>query len=496
MGSRPSFLLALGIAVAVGLAAGLTGACSEVPRPGTPPRHLLLVTVDTLRADHLSSWLYPLETSSYPLDPVTRGGARDDSIDGLARAGVSFARAYAPRGQTFPSIATLMTGLSPLEHGARDNRDTLPEDVETLAEVLTAAGFTTGAFTANQLLAPGSGIERGFSHFVCDWRSEDRDLAVLQAASRWVEEQSAAGAKRLFTWVHLMGPHLPYAPLPFQGYDFDRIFADPTYDGPANGSREFLDPAYEQGLALSPRDVARVVASYDGEIARINRLLGLFLLGYAQRGPDRDRLEDTLLVFAADHGEELHQRHGYWGHSKSVYSSVLHVPLFFRHPKSLTGRRVVGEVVELADVTPTICDWFRVKVRGRHTGRSLLPLVDSHVERPFESRPAFGHWQDRIFTAATDRWRLVLNPDGVVPEEHPPGPYSVPPVGLFDLRRDPRELHDVSAEHPEVVRELSRAIDSWLSGLVRREGGGGLSPERLEALRALGYLGEDGPEPR
>ncbi len=460
-------------------------------RPGTPPRHLLLITVDTLRADHLSAWLYPRETSSFPIDPATRGGPLDDSIDGLARAGVQFARAYAPRGQTFPSIATLMTGLSPLEHGARDNRDLLSGEVPTLAQSLANAGFATGGFTTNQLLSPGSGIERGFDHFRCDWTAPDRDLAALQAASQWFNARHAEGATRIFTWIHLMGPHLPYDPAPFQGIDFEALFKDSEYAGEANGSREFLDSAYASGRVLSPADVERVIAAYDGEVARINRLVSLFILGYANRGAGSDRLEDTLLVFAADHGEELHQRHGYWGHSKSVHSSVLHVPLFFRHPRSLTGRRVVGEVVELADVLPTVHEWFEVPLMGPVAGRSLLPLVDSHVRRPFASRPAFGHWRDRIFTASTSKWRLIVNPEGVVPDEHPPGPYAVPVLALYDLEKDPLELNDVAAQHPDVVESLRGAIDGWLAGLVQRTGGGALSPERRQALQELGYLGGD-----
>jgi choline-sulfatase len=490
------------------LAAALPGlclACAEPRRPGTPPRDVLLVTVDTLRADHLSSWLYPLPTSYLPSSDEDRRAGRDLALDDLAQEGVAFARAFAPRGQTFPSTASLMTGATPFEHGAVDNRDLLGQEVETLAERLSEAGFATGGFTANRLLVPGSGIEQGFDRFYPAGEeldalytdpTADRDYQVLANASRWIESMRAAEPDRpLFTWIHLMGPHLPYAPLPIGGVDADyaTLFADPDYTGGADGSREFLDTAYAQGRALSGEDVARVVALYDAEIARVNRLLSLFLMvyGHIDREGEPRHLESTLLIFAADHGEELYQRNGYWAHSKSVYSSVLHVPLFFRHPASLTGSRVLGELVGLADVAPTILDLFGLEPLPGASGRSLLPLIDSHVERPFESRNVYGHWRDRIFTVTDGRHRLVWNPDGIEPDDPPAGAYPIPPLALFDMERDPLELRDVSAQEPEIAAALLEDLQRWtasqpIDAARQRE----LGVERARALRALGYIDE------
>jgi arylsulfatase A-like enzyme len=481
--------------------------CAEPERPGTPPKDVLLITVDTLRADHLSAWLYPLPTSALPSSDEDRAAGRDLALDDLAAEGVAFARAYAPRGQTFPSTATLLTGATPFEHGAIDNRDVLPERAETLAERLGDAGFATGAFTANRLLVPGSGIEQGFEHFFPGDREEvaalhgdptvDRDYQVLVQANQWIDAQRAADPDRpLFAWVHLMGPHLPYDPRPIGGLEVDyaTLFADPDYAGEADGSREFLDAAYAGGRDLTGEDVARVVALYDAEIARVNRLLSLFLYRYGRidvEGEPR-HLDRTLLIFAADHGEELYQRNRYWAHSKSVYSSVLHVPLFFRHPPSLTGRRVMGEPVTLADVAPTVYDWFDLEPPAVGSGRSLLPLVDSHVERPFESRPAHGHWRDRIFTLTDGRWRLVWNPDGVEPDDPPAGPYPVPELALYDLDRDPLELTDVKAEHPDVTADLLGRLQQWTAtqpiDAARRQD---LGAERARALRELGYIDDE-----
>lgn len=481
-----------------GLALGLSG-CGPPPRPGQPPRHVLLITVDTLRADHLSCYLYPRATSVTPSSPEERAAGGGWSIDRLAEKGVLFAEAFAPRGETFPSIATLMTGRGPFHHGAFDNLNRLDQVHETLAERFGEAGFATAAFTTNRLLGPASdplgrtrvpsGIEQGFGEFQHLWNESDRDLAAVGAAANWSKAQRAAGDPPQFLWLHLMGPHLPYDPSPLHGRDFGRLFSDPDYAGQADGSREFLDPLYAQGQGLDPLDVARVVALYDGEIARVNYLLSLFWLTLfgGEGGAAAER--DTLVVFAADHGEELYQRHGYWGHSKSVYSSVLQVPLILCHPGSLTGSRVVGEVVELADLAPTLCDWFRLPDLAGATGRSLLPLVDSYIRRPFERRPAFGQWSDRIFSLTDGDWRLVYNPEGVTPDDPPAGPYPIPTLALFDRRRDPLELTDVSAREPAVVKRLLGALEGWLDavppGSPRSTAvDGALS----ESLRSLGYL--------
>jgi choline-sulfatase len=495
---------------AAGAAALAAVGCGPGERPGTPPRDVLLITVDTLRADHLSAYLYPLPTSASaaadlrPSSDADRAAGRDLALDDLCGEGVSFARAFAPRGQTFPSVSTLFTGRTPFEHGAVDNRDPLPMEVETLAERFAEAGFATGAFTANRLLVPGSGIEQGFETFFPGSPAEiqalyadpatDRDLEILKRANQWIDGVRAAQPDRpLFTWIHLMGPHLPYDPQPIQGQgvDFAGLFSDPHYAGGADGSREFLDAAYAAGRALSGEDVAHVVALYDGEIARVNRLLSLFFYVYGRidRSDEPQHLERTLLVFAADHGEELYQRNQYWAHSKSVYSSVLHVPLFFRHPPSLTGRRVLSELVTLGDVAPTVLDWFGLAPLEGASGRSLLPCFDRNDPREFPSRPAFGHWRESIFTVLEDDWRLVFNPDGVEPDDPPAGRYPVPRIALFDRRHDPLELHDVAAEHPERAAQLLRLIEDWVATQpLRGDRQRTLGAERAAALEALGYI--------
>ncbi|MHC4377683.1 MAG: sulfatase-like hydrolase/transferase, partial [Planctomycetota bacterium] len=163
------------------LAVGLAACGDDSERPGKPPRDALILTVDTLRADHLSFYGYPLSTSR---GRVRRGEDAPGAtpvydLDRLAETGVVFERAFAPRGQTFPSVATLMTGRPPLEHGALRNGRQLPGSEVNLAEVFREAGFATGAFVTNQLLAPASGIAEGFEAFHTEPRGPQTDYRAL-----------------------------------------------------------------------------------------------------------------------------------------------------------------------------------------------------------------------------------------------------------------------------------------------------------------------------
>ncbi|MFT5285377.1 MAG: arylsulfatase A-like enzyme [Planctomycetota bacterium] len=475
----------------------LMAACEEKPRPGVPPRHIVLVTVDTLSADRMSSLGHSRATTDLAGVLSSAGEIPEHyrSLDRLAAEGVLFARAFAPRGMTFPSMATVFTGRSPLEHGAIDNGNLLCESVPTLAASLSAAGFETAGFTANQLLAVRSGIERGFDHFFTDI-SVERDLQVVMAATAWLRERDLERGPPLFMWLHLMGPHIPYEPTELQDVDYQALFADPNYSGAANGSREFLDEVYGAGTLLESKDVEHIRALYDGEVARVDHLIALFteiLSGTLDVQPV-NVLDDALFVFAADHGEELHRRGNYWAHSKSVYDTVLHVPLFIRHPSSLTGRRVIGELVELQDLMPTVLDWFNVPSPSGVRGRSLLPLMDGDE---FESRGVFGHWRDQIFTVRTEKWRYVWNPNGVEPSDPPSGAYPIAERALYDVRADPFQVHDLLKDKTKIGIELEQLIVDWQSQLNPVcDANGTISPERLQDLKDLGYVDDGEEDPR
>jgi membrane-anchored protein YejM (alkaline phosphatase superfamily) len=427
----------------------LACACSHAPLPA---RHLLLVTVDTLRADALGSY----------------GGTRRLALDEFAAQGELYENAFTPRSMTFPSLCSLFTGLSPIEHGALSNGDILPAAHETLAQTLAREGFFTAAFTTNKLLVRGSGIEQGFASFESDF-SPARDERMAEAAARCLAEHAAKG-ERVFVWLHLVGPHLPYAPEPLDGVDFRALCCKPGYSGPADGSRGYADKLHAAGVAPAPAELEHMRGLYSGEVARVDHVLGRML--------SRLELADCLLVFAADHGEELGERNAYFGHSKSVTSAGLHVPLFLRHPGTIAAGRT-RELMGLQELRPRLLAQLGLQSR---VSQATLEV---------------GLWSDRIFSARDERWRLVWNPEQLEPQETPPGAYPVPEFALYDELADPRDERDLASAHPDEVARLKSEIERWRSR-QKRWTGGRVAPDgtRQKALRDEGYAGEKEDKPR
>ncbi|MEZ5290035.1 MAG: sulfatase-like hydrolase/transferase [Vicinamibacterales bacterium] len=287
----------------VALAACLSAACGgPTPAPGSagpagPARHLLLVTIDTLRADRVGAYGY--------------ARARTPVLDGLAAAGLRLDRAYAAAPVTLPSHASLLTGRYPPTHGARHNGIALAAGQPTLATRLKAAGFATGAFVAAFPLDHRFGLAAGFDSYGdrlprrADGRPADERPGeqVVDEALAW---RHGTGDARTFLWVHLFEPHAPYG-----------------------------DP--RSGRAAADR--------YDDDVAEADRQVGRLLAGL---GPD---LSQTLIVAAADHGEAFGE-HGEVGHSLFVYDTTLRVPLVLRGPG--VGRAVDTHAVSLVDVLPTV----------------------------------------------------------------------------------------------------------------------------------------------
>jgi len=466
----------------------LAPACARTGR-ADGARSVILVTIDTLRADHLSCYGYPRATTD-AAHARERGSIAGFTLDEIAAQGVRFANAYSPRGETFPALCTLFTGRPPIETCALENGNLLPRGTSTLAARMRAKGFATAAFTTNKLLVPGSGIEQGFEKFFVD-ASERKDERAVDAACAWLKEQDLANGPPLFLWLHLTGPHLPYDPARIGTVDFARMFADPAYAGAANGSREFVDKAYTRGRELDAADVAELVALYDGEIARVDHLASRFFAFCAGKDASQpiDLLSRALVVVAADHGEELHEHNRYFGHSKSVYEDVLHVPLVVRDPSRFAAGRVVSAKVGLEDVFATLVEDRGLANAPRVHGRSFAALLAG--ETSAADAPQFSLWRDRIFSVRSGPWRFVWNPERIEPRDTPPGPYPIPEVALYDVALDPSQQHDVAADHADVVKSLEDAVRAWLKGLRPcTSEPAAITPERLKALKDMGYAGE------
>jgi arylsulfatase A-like enzyme len=300
---------------------------------GRPVERIVLVSIDTLRADHLGCY--------------GAAFAHTPRLDALAAGGVRFANAISPAPLTLPSHTTLLTGLDPPEHGVRHNGVfRLTDDVPTLAEHLREAGFATAAFVAAYVLDRQFGLDRGFDRYD-DRTSQPRygrgmltfperpANEVVDAALEWL----ASAPGRFFLWVHLYDPHAEYRP-------------------PAGFASAF--PA----------------RPYDGEIAFADFQVGRLLAALDQRFPDGR----TLVVVTADHGESLGE-HGEATHSHLVYDATQHVPLIVQGP-GLPRGGVVEDVVALRDVAPTVLDLLGVPPLPGATGRSLAEAVRGGALEP------------------------------------------------------------------------------------------------------------------
>ena len=433
---------------------------AEPPDPPPPARNVIVYLVDTLRADHLRVYR--------PEAP-----AETPHLDRWAADAAVFDAAVSQAPWTKPSVATLLTGLLPWEHGATTHRALLRTDVPTLPELLLEQGFETTAFVTNSYVSRRFGLDRGFSTFANNGLAgrSDADLLVHDVL-RWLDERPSD--RPFFAYVHATEPHSPYDP---PAEILHRYDSEP-YDGPVDFAADpmLLRSISEGRLELSARDRRRLTALYDGEIAHHDLAFGALLEGLAARGLDRN----TLFVFLSDHGEELFD-HGSVGHGQSVHAELVHVPLIVRHPA--LGATRIAEPVGVADLMPTILEAVGLPAPPGLAGRSLLTSLQG--AGPTVSRPVVSCRGPRAEACAIvgDRYKLVV--DGVGPRRS---------LQLFDREADPTELRDMAAERPRVARRL------WHVLALLRERPGGDAPalsaqvalDDLTAshLRALGYTGD------
>jgi len=424
--------------------------------------NVVILSIDTLRADRLGAYGYEERPNS-------------PHLDAQLAAGLTFEDAMAPRAATWPSLASLLSGLYPSGHGVQENGYGFPDDLPTLPKALHGAGYRTGAFLSNMCKAN----HQGWDGFGC---TGGQDGKTVRNALGWARSLPADG-KPFFLWVHLFGAHNPY----YNGGDAAGTELDPGYQGPIGPRKRLLDRIMTEKIPLGPRDLRHLNALYDAAVMGADGLSGDFLDGLRAAG----RLDKTLVVVTADHGEELYEHNGYLYHSCSVYQSTLHVPLGISAPGLITPGARVPQSVELIDVAPTLLALLGLPALPEAHGKSLVP----YLERPGEGgrgRPAFSEYGDsRLRTVLDQDWKLVFNPDGLVPvciPDAPPGHYPIGRLELYDLAKDPREAHNLAATEKARAAELIRLIDQRFSGLRRRGGPQVISEELRQELKALGYV--------
>jgi arylsulfatase A-like enzyme len=452
--------------------AGLLTGCGAGGHPdGGPSRRpdIVLVSIDSLRPDHLGCYGYRNPTSP--------------TIDRLAREGVRCETAVSTTSWTLPAHAAMLTGLFDSAHGVVDNGMRLPDAVRTLAEVLHDSGWRTAGFFGGPYLDPSYGFGRGFDRYesCMSPTAESSRLDVtgprtVEAATRWLDaEMDQPEAGPIFLFLHLWDVHYDYRPPPGYAERFD-----PDYAGSLDASDLPDNPAIEP--RMSPRDFAHLVALYDGEIRFTDENLGRILAGIERRG----RLKDALVIVTADHGEEFFE-HGGKGHQKTLFDEVVRVPMVLRWPGHLTAGRVVKDPVRIVDLMPTILALAGVAERPSMQGRDIGPLLRGEAMDPAPALMELHVDKNdirglRTAEAKTISWRHA----GV--------------TCLYDLVRDPREEQPLAEASPRLEKasaELDRAAEEAAAFAHGRPAATFEVPAELKRrLGVLGYAGEGAAPPR
>jgi arylsulfatase A-like enzyme len=467
--ARVVALLAV-LAVLLGVLLGVALPSFRQPPPAARRPHILLVVADSLRARNLGCYGYR--------------GSPTPTIDRLAAEGVVFEQAIAVGGNTSSSMSALFTGRYPffefgepwteapygMERFRRQPGMGLPTDMTTVAESLMLAGYRTVAFVTNPYVGPTFAMQQGFRLFEEIRPADGAEYATAEAVSRRAVRfvRTVDTDRPSFLYLHFMDTHGPYL--------------DPQAPADEAG-RAGRDEAWRGWSTLGGTEASRhaapaaaMTAAYDSGVRRVDAALDRILKAYAKRG----LLEDTLVVFTADHGEEFLE-HGGTTHKGTLFEELVHVPLVVRAPGGAAGRRWPG-LVRSFDVAPTLLDYAGIPSPGADMDAlSLRPAVEG---RAFQG-PTFAYAGfPGLRMVRGERYKLLRRADGS--------------EMLFDLRRDPAETVNLagSAEPgPRAARAaLATALDTTVDRL-RRQGVAGTGPATVvldeptrRRLRALGYV--------
>ncbi len=473
-------------AVALALLAAACGTKATKPSPGavTSPAegpaaarverpNLVLYVVDTLRADHLGCYGYDRPTSP--------------RLDAFAREGVRFAEARAQSSWTKPAMATILTGLHPVSHGAERRAQGIAPEVRTLAERLSAAGYETAMFTTNPTVVEKFGFGRGFERFEYVHqlqgrkRRSVRSAEMHQAAAAWLDGR-VAPERPFFLVVHTLDPHDPYRP----PEPYRSRFA-PGVDVAAaccfRGER--LAALSEEEAAIRRRDS---MALYDGEIAANDASFGRLVDDLRARG----LLDRSAVLFTSDHGEEFHE-HGGWRHAESLFEEVLRVPLVVRLPGGASAAATIADPADQIDIAPTLLDLAGVAAPPELPGASLLPVIGGGHSPPRESLAWLRHPAFDVTAIRDGNWKWVRHEGVLRAVTAGVAGYtgvSEPAEALYDLEADPGERQNLLEAEPDRRRALALRVKAARARLARREDAGevDIDPELDAELRALGYL--------
>ena len=438
-------------------------------------KNVILVSVDTLRADRVSGYGYSRETTP--------------RLDSLFTDSAVFLRTYAPSGWTLPSHVSLLTGLNVMNHRVEGEKDRMDPDLPTLAGELEKQGYFCAAMTSGGFVSPIFGFDLGFDTFqLGDWGIFKLDAAARlgRAAADWLRGH---GDRNFFLFLHTYQCHSPY----------DLPEPDRSIFLPPGTPARLRDPVHAVGgqagifKPLPEADRQNASDLYDAEVRYVDRaLIGPLLDALHETG----LYDRTLLIVTSDHGEEFYE-HGAWTHGPDLYDESLKVPLVVKFPGSRFAGTRVDSIVRLTDIMPTILgEMGSLRAGLELDGRDLRPLLNGRERRDREflaelAANRMGSHIPRKIALNSGRLKLILN------QLYQPGdlafftapPRTAPQIELFDLDADPGETRNVAEKQAAAARSLVQRIEELTAKSRKRRGGETAMTEELrEQLKALGYI--------
>ena len=462
--------------------------------------NVMLITIDTLRADHLSVYGYGRDTSP--------------NLRELGDRSIVFENAVSQRTFTAPSLATILTGTYPYTHKTLDNRSHLRASNVTLAELLNAKGFRTVAATGNPGLGRSFKFDQGFEIFeIVDIRGQESVYSLDPQEAQLLSDLAFPllediHADRFFAWFHYMDPHGPY----IVPAEYKSLYAVDTLSDAHRGAKvpehsQMYAPIEDSDPFFRSRKLDFFISQYDAEIKFLDDYLGLLFDRMRELGLWRN----TILIITADHGEAFGEhRDAYFSHYDPYYHTV-HVPLIIAHP-DLPGGVRIERSVSLVDIVPTILELLGLPPNPAAQGQSLAELIlegDEAKSRPYHFSTGTGRRAYCTQSVQTDSHKLIMDfrrkpvvLDALfemlglfwVPERFfNPYHYRSETIELYDLANDPFERKNIADQEPEMAAALSEVLWAWLDsthyeGSHRQILAAEIDPKIDEALRALGYV--------
>ncbi len=445
-------------------------------------QNIILITVDTARADHLGIYGYDRDTSP--------------NIDRLATQGTMFKYNFAAAPSTTPSHATIMTGLYPQTHGVTASGYKIG-NIDTIASLLSKEGYETAAFaSASTVKSYITNLDRGFDVYnerfyllegftlqpivrtvldktgiIYNQANERRADEVNKAAFLWLEKNKD---KRFFAWIHYFDPHAPYNP----PAPYDSLYTSKNYKGNLNkdDTLDFEIETIKNKVKISREDHDYIVDLYDGEIKYTDYHIGLLL-----KKLDELKLTDkTTIILVADHGEEFgeHDETYYW-HGKYVYDTSMRVPFIIKGPEIPAGKVIDRDVVENIDIAPTIFDYLGIKTNTNFEGTDLMPLVkDPDTPIKYEAYLLADTEASNASAIRTLENKYIYTPHSKDNKEN---------EEFYNMISDPVELSNIISSNDTNTILLKEKLFKWIAShaeIAKQQ----LDPEIIKTLKALGYL--------